>query len=151
LGYGICGTVLADRCKALGANVTVTGRRDATRMAAYRNDFAYLDITELGSYLTQHTVSYIFNTIPHLVLPKELLVAIDSSCTIVDIASSPGGLDYNYVNEHGLNATLYLGIPGKVAPKASAEVIYDIIKPYLIYQEQIKSNRKESSQCQQPL
>lgn len=127
LGYGTCGSVLAEKCKGLNATVTVTGRREETKAAAVSSGFQYMDLSALGTDYNLKKYDYIFNTIPQCVLNKTLLSQVSRECTIVDIASAPGGLDYHYANQQGLNTTLYLGIPGKIAPKASAEILYDII------------------------
>ena len=127
LGYGLCGTCLAEKCRALMADVTVTGRREETRTLAIRSGMHYLPVNELINANDLSSYSYIFNTIPDCVLTKGILERLSFDCTIVDIASAPGGLDYDYAKKHQLNATLYLGIPGKIAPKASAQILYDII------------------------
>ncbi len=127
LGYGLCGTCLAEKCRALMADVTVTGRREETRTLAIRNGMHYLPVNALATADDLSSYSYIFNTIPDRVLTKEILEKLSFHCTIVDIASAPGGLDYDYAKKHQLNATLYLGIPGKIAPEASAQILYDII------------------------
>lgn len=127
LGYGTCGSVLAQKCKLLDAHVTVTGRREETKAAAVCGGVSYIPISELEDTLKSLRYDFIFNTIPECILKRSLLSHISPECTIVDIASAPGGLDYNYAIRHQINATLYLGIPGKIAPKSSATILYDII------------------------
>jgi dipicolinate synthase subunit A len=39
------------------------------------------------------------------------------------LPSAPGGIDYEYALNHGINAKLCLGIPGKVSPRASADIL----------------------------
>lgn len=127
LGYGTCGSVLAEKCKLLNAHVTVTGRREETKAAAVCGGVTYIPISALEETLTAESYDFIFNTIPECILKRTMLSHISPECTIVDIASAPGGLDYNYAIRHQINATLYLGIPGKIAPKSSATILYDII------------------------
>lgn len=127
LGYGTCGSLLAEKCKGMNAHVTVTGRREETRALAVSSGFQYRELQEPDFARTLEQYNYIFNTIPDVVLDKSLLSHVSAECTIVDIASAPGGLDYQYADSHGLNTFLYLGIPGKIAPKASAQILYDII------------------------
>lgn len=127
LGYGTCGSMLAEKCKLLDAHVTVTGRREETKAAAVCGGISYIPISQLEDTLKATSYDFIFNTIPECILKRPMLSHISPECTIVDIASAPGGLDYNYAIRHQINATLYLGIPGKIAPKSSATILYDII------------------------
>ena len=39
---------------------------------------------------------------------------------IIDLASSPGSIDFEYAKEKDINASLELALPAKVAPKSSA-------------------------------
>lgn len=127
LGYGTCGSILAKKCQGLNANVTVAGRRPETKALAISHGHQYLDIATLEQCHELSSFQYIFSTIPALVLTKEILQKISLDCTIVDIASAPGSADYNFLQKRPINATLYLGIPGKIAPKASAQILFDII------------------------
>lgn len=53
---------------------------------------------------------------------------VSQEVTIIDIASSPGGVDYSVVKEVGINATLCLGLPGKYSPKTSGEILVNAIE-----------------------
>lgn len=127
LGYGVCGHMIASKCQGLHANVWVTGRNNETKSHAICHGLHYLDIADLNKHNILSSFQYIFSTIPALILTKELLEQVSSECTIVDIASAPGSADYNYLQSKPLNATLYLGIPGKIAPQSSAQILFDII------------------------
>ncbi|MNW14965.1 Dipicolinate synthase subunit A [compost metagenome] len=50
---------------------------------------------------------------------------------ILDLASFPGGADKQYIDENNIKYDLALGLPGKVAPYASAKYIYEVIKQKL--------------------
>ncbi|OJT91053.1 dihydrofolate reductase, partial [Clostridioides difficile] len=63
-------------------------------------------------------------------LTKERLEKVSQEVTIIDIASSPGGVDYSVVKEAGINATLCLGLPGKYSPKTSGEILVNAIRKY---------------------
>ncbi|MDF2678080.1 MAG: dpaA [Bacillota bacterium] len=129
LGYGKCAKVLAAKLSGLGVKVTICARNQQSLVESYTNNFSCLKLNELKNSI--HDFNYIFNTIPAVVLNKELLSLLSKETTIIDIASSPGGLDYNAAKELNLNAHLCLGIPGKTAPKASAEILAEAIIPIL--------------------
>lgn len=118
LGYGACGSALATRLKRLGAHVTVCVRRfDAWKEVVHAGlRGVYFDTLEeqLGDF------SFIFNTVPSMVLPECLLKSVAKDSIIIDIASSPGGVDFEVAKDLGLNASLCLGLPGIYAPKSSA-------------------------------
>ncbi len=134
LGFGRCAKTLAQKLKGLDATVTIAARSSVDRSLADALGFYSLPLTGLKETIGSY--DYIFNSIPALVLDSFLLSRISKDTVIIDIASAPGGLDYKKAHELGLNATLSLGIPGKVAPKASAQILTDMVLRYL-------SNRKK--------
>nr|WP_312576912.1 dipicolinate synthase subunit DpsA [Sedimentibacter sp.] len=129
LGYGKCGKVLASKLGALGAKVSVCARSKIALTEAYTNGFERLEFDMLKSEIKNY--NYIFNTIPAIILNDELLSNISSETTIIDIASSPGGVDYKAAKEFNINAHSCLGIPGKISPKSSAEILAENILPIL--------------------
>lgn len=121
LGYGRCGKVLAAKLKGLDAYLTVAARSEEALAYAHVAGFAIVNLNNIKPVLP--TYHFIFNTIPSLVLDKEYLKLVSPDVVIIDIASSPGGVDYKYALNHGINAKLCLGLPGKVAPRTSADII----------------------------
>lgn len=129
LGYGKTGKVIASKLKALNVDVTVGARSKFALAEAFVNGCDILELDELRSKISEF--DYIFNTIPFIVLTKELLSTLSPKITIIDIASLPGGIDYEAAKELNINAYLCLGIPGKYAPLASAEILFNEILPLL--------------------
>ena len=125
LGYGKCGKSIASRLRALNCNVCVCVRRHEQMALAFESGYHYMDITSLAREIRHY--DYIFNTIPALVLTRNVLCNAKSEVTIIDIASKPGGTDFDACSHLGLNAHLCLSIPGKYAPKASSKIIYDCL------------------------
>lgn len=129
LGYGRCGKVLAQKLQGLDAVVTVAARSE--------DALAYAEATGHGTILLANmkghisSFDYIFNTIPSRILDSDILELVNPNVTIVDIASSPGGIDYEYTKKHNINASLFLGIPGKVAPRSSANILVTETLAYL--------------------
>ncbi len=129
LGYGRCGKVLARKLQALDANVTVAARSRDT--LAYANAFGYYTIPLNNIEVILSSFDYIFNTIPALVLDEKCLDLVNNDVLIIDIASDPGGVDYDYAKKLGLNARLCLGLPGKVAAKSSASLLVSEILMFM--------------------
>ncbi|MPM44166.1 Dipicolinate synthase subunit A [bioreactor metagenome] len=126
LGYGRCAKVLAGKLKGLNAIVTVASRTEEA--LAYANAVAGLETVHLSDLKKiLPNFEFIFNTIPSLILDKNYLTLVRPDAVIIDIASAPGGIDYEYADKRGLSAKLYLGLPGKTAPKISADILEDEI------------------------
>lgn len=121
LGYGRCAKVLARKLKALDLQVTVAARSGKALALAEADGHHSLYLSEMKPFLKNF--QFIFNTIPALILDQSCLELVSQHVTIIDIASAPGGVDYEYAMQQGLNAKLCLGLPGKVAPKTSAEIL----------------------------
>ena len=126
LGFGRIGKILSKMLNGIGANVFCEARKnsDLAKIKSYR--YNEIDLVNLKTYLNKF--DYIFNTIPHIILDKEELDIIKKDCIIIDLASYPGGVNFEYAEKIGLNASLELGLPGKVAPKTAAKYIKEIIK-----------------------
>lgn len=119
-GYGRCGSILANRLLGLGARVIVSARDAEKRARAQVMGCALLtESTDLS------TCYFVFNTVPAPIVNKALLDRLSEDVCIIDIASAPGGCDFEYCEKKGLQAALYPGLPAKYAPKSSAEIIFN--------------------------
>lgn len=126
LGYGKCGRAIASRLKAFNCNVTICVRRNEQMALAFEAGHHYMSLNALTKGIRQF--DYIFNTIPSMVLTRNILCNAKSEVTIIDIASKPGGTDFDACRNMGLNAHLCLSIPGKYAPKASSKIIFECLQ-----------------------
>ena len=130
LGLGKVGSALAQRLKALGAEVAVCVRK--SRDIALAESYGYRAITfdRLAAEAGHFTV--IYNTVPELVVDKNVLKSVTSDALVVDLASAPGGVEFDFAKECGIKTVQALSLPGKVAPETSAEtmakVIFNILK-----------------------
>ena len=119
-GYGRIGKVLASKLKALGSNVTVSARRFED--LAYINALGYkAENTEELKKLSGYDL--VFNTIPALIFDEALLKNTDRNTLIIDLASTPGGVDFEAARSLKIDAQRALSLPGKCAPKTAAEII----------------------------
>ncbi len=121
MGYGRIGKVLCRLLKSLGAKVYASARKCS--------DFAKIE--SLG-YLPVHTdkvedvlpeCNVIFNTIPKTLLTENLLSKIDKGALIIDLASKPGGVDFESAKKANLNVIWALSLPGKTAPVTAGEIL----------------------------
>jgi len=132
LGYGRCAKPLAKKLQGLGARVAVAARRWEAACAAIADGCEVLDFTLLPYHMFRF--SYVFNTVPAMVLGESLLRAAAPEATIIDIAAAPGGVDFECAKELGLCAKLCPGLPGKYAPRASGESVAQTMR--IILEEQ---------------
>jgi dipicolinate synthase subunit A len=126
LGYGRIGKCLSRMLKGIGANVTVEARKQEDLAWIYENGYNGIHLDELDNVLGSQQV--IFNTIPHLVLTKDRLKKVDKEAVVIDLASAPGGTDFEAAKELGIRAYLELSLPGIVAPKTAGRIVYYVIK-----------------------
>lgn len=133
IGYGRLGRVLAQRLAALGAHVSVAAR--SHEQLAWAQVWGYA--TEHTSSLTPWLCGYdlVVNTVPARVLCKEQLSALKPGALVIDLASKPGGVDFDEAAQLGVRVIWALSLPGKVAPVSSGSyiktTIYHIIEETL--------------------
>ncbi len=121
LGYGRCGRVLADSLAGLKAEVTVCCRNPVARAMAGAMGFKTLSLEALKEEIGEF--EYIYNTVPAMLLQGSLLKRISKSSLIIDIASAPGGVDYEAAGELEIQVRFCPGLPGKYAPQTSGEAL----------------------------
>lgn len=125
IGYGRCGSVLADKLLGLRSDVTVMERKPERRALASGMGCSCLDFNESVEW---KAFDFIFNTVPAPVVGESILSKLEPHATIIDIASGGKGVDYEYCKKHHINAHLCLGLPGKYAPKSSAAILLKVIE-----------------------
>lgn len=125
LGFGRIGKILSKILKGIGANVYVETRRydDISWIKTY--GYSPVFIKELGEYLPKMDI--IFNTIPTTILDESMLKKLNEKSLVIDLASHPGGVDFNRARKMGIRTIWALGLPGKVAPITAAECIKETI------------------------
>jgi len=62
-----------------------------------------------------------------MILDKRRLKILKDNVYIVDSASMPGGMDFDFAKKHNIKYNHYLSIPSKIAPKTAAGYIKSII------------------------
>lgn len=125
LGYGRCAKILAGKLKAMDSKVTVAARSEEALAYAEAAGLQTIYLSDINELLPFY--DFIFNTVPSVILDKSCLDQVKKNVTIIDIASAPGGVDYEYALQQNLRAKLCLGLPGKVAPKTSANILVNEI------------------------
>ncbi|MBQ8670514.1 MAG: dipicolinate synthase, partial [Oscillospiraceae bacterium] len=58
---------------------------------------------------------------------RRVLAALPRDAVVIDLASKPGGVDFDTARQMGVKTIWALSLPGKVAPISSGEAIKDTI------------------------
>ena len=62
------------------------------------------------------------------VIDESLIMILQKDAIIIDIASKPGGCDFEACKRYQINCTHALGLPGIYCPKTGAKILYDCMK-----------------------
>lgn len=124
-GYGRVAKVTADILSSIGAAVTVCVRKYSDIAAAEVKGLNGCIISDFKNI--SHDFDIIINTVPSVVINREILENVRPDCLIIDVASAPYGTDFAAAFELGLNAIQCPSLPGKVAPKTAGRIVADAI------------------------
>jgi dipicolinate synthase subunit A len=129
LGLGRVGLTIARMLDGMGSNTFGVARKAKDLARATEMGLEAVDFKNLKQEISR--ADFIFNTVPVLILGEEILKEAKSDVTIIDVASAPGGTDFEMAEEFGINAYLALGLPGKVAPESAGKILGDIIPRFI--------------------
>lgn len=132
IGNGRIGRAVAGRLSCLGADVTVSARRADDFARIETACWHALDTRQLTGHLAGFEL--VVNTVPAPVLGAAGLAELPSDCLLIDLASKPGGIDFDAAAALGRRVIWALSLPGKVAPISAARAIRDTL--YTILQEE---------------
>lgn len=127
-GFGRIAKTLAKILVSMGADVTVCARK--------KSDIAWAEIfgckgRDFSLLNEKSDFRIIFNTVPTEIFTKEKLSLLNPSALIIDLASKPGGVDFESAALMGIKTIWALSLPGKVAPVTSGEIIAKTIRNIL--------------------
>ncbi len=126
VGFGRIGKSLAGMLKGIGCDVTVSARK--------KEDFAWIEAIGLRAVRTEELrehvsdMDIVFNTVPVVVMPEQVLEQCKKTVLVIDLASKPGGVDYIRAEELGIKALKALNLPGKYSPRTAADLIKTTVK-----------------------
>lgn len=124
-GGGRISKILAKMLYGIGAKVTVAARKRGDLAQAEAFGYTGIPIWELYNHIYRFDV--VFNTVPSLILDSRLLSRIHKNCLIIDLASKPGGVDFDAAQKIGIKVIWALSLPGKVAPDTAGDIIANTI------------------------
>ncbi len=133
LGFGRVGSTLTRMLTGMGAKVTVVARDAAHRARAVEMGCRALDFGQLPSSIGE--ADLVFNTVPALVLTARVLKCTRADVLIIDLATKPGGTDFEIAERLKRQALLAPSLPGKVAPKTAGRILGRVIADLLVQEK----------------
>lgn len=125
VGYGRIGKMLAERLRALGAHVTVSARKPGDMAYIRASGCRAVDTRTLGRELGRFDT--VINTVPAPVLGRERLMCMKKDVLCLDLASIPGGVDFEAAKNLDINVIWALGLPAETAPETAGRIIKETL------------------------
>lgn len=129
IGSGRTSLTIARDLKALGACVSVTFRKKRDEARLFEMGLQPIHVDLMVEDLQHYDV--IVNTVPALVLDEKALDHVNKNCYIMDVSSKPGGVDFDYAKQLGIQAELAGALPSIVAPKTAAYYLFRFVRDYI--------------------
>ncbi|MBR5586838.1 MAG: dipicolinate synthase subunit DpsA [Clostridia bacterium] len=120
-GFGRISKVLARALHFLGADLTCTARKSSD--IAWIKALGYKALPTDSIISSAHHYDLIFNTVPQTIFTYEVLRNIRSDTLIIDLASKPGGVDFDAAKQLDIKVIQALGLPGKCSPVTAGKII----------------------------
>lgn len=130
LGLGRVGLSLARVLQAIGAHVKVGVRNPADQARAFEMGLKPIFTKDLSEHASD--ADFIFNTVPAVVVDAQVLSRVPHDVVIIDLASKPGGVDFEFAKKRGLKAILAPSLPGIVAPKTAGKILARTIQRLMV-------------------
>ena len=124
-GWGHVARALAPRLAALGAGVCVCARSPGARAWIAAEGLEALGLPELQDALPGCGI--VINTVPAPMLTAARVAGMKPDALILDLASAPGGTDFEAARAFGIRALTAPGLPGKWSPQTAAEAVRDAV------------------------
>jgi dipicolinate synthase subunit A len=129
-GFGRVGMTVARTFQGLGAQVTVAARRFELLARAREIGCETVIQQQLASVVAKMQI--IINTVPAVVFDRTILACTAPEVLMIDLASAPGGIDFDTAKELSRKAIFAPGLPGKVAPKTAGAILASAIPEMII-------------------
>ena len=130
IGFGRVGKALSQRLAGLGARVSVAARKWSDLALAESCGYCGEQTEHLAGWLCGYDL--VVNTVPAPVLGLTELSDLKPGCLVIDLASKPGGVDFEGAARLGVKVIWALSLPGKVAPVTAGQciqtTIYNILR-----------------------
>ena len=128
-GYGRVAKLCHRVFSGAGAAVTVTARSAKDLAWAEAYGASPLPLSGMDRQLPRFQL--ILNTVPTRLFGENELSLLDKNALFIDLASAPGGVDFQAAEELGIRAIPALSLPGKTAPDTAAAILARTVRNIL--------------------
>lgn len=129
-GYGRVSRALSRRLNPLCRELTVYNNYPSINFTHAKID--NIKIRDLLKFKEEALkFNIIINTIPSLIINKNIIDTLKKDTLILDLSSMPGGVDFEYAKEKNIKTIHYLGVPSKVSKLSSSNAIFNFLKEFL--------------------
>lgn len=128
-GFGRVGHTVAHRFSALGAEVSVAARSDHDLARITEMGLKAVPLKQIAKRIS--ACDLLINTIPAKIIDEEIIEKLPAHTVIIDLASKPGGVAFEFASKRGIKAILAKSLPGIVAPKTAGEILANVIQQLL--------------------
>ncbi len=125
VGYGRIGKLLSSALRSLGADVCVTARKYSDLAWIAANGCKSAHTSSLNEIVSDYNI--IFNTVPQMLFDFRVLANTKPDVLLIDLASRPGGMDFEVAKRLNRRAIQALSLPGKCAPDTAGDIIKNTI------------------------
>ncbi len=124
IGNGRIGKILSIMLKNMGADVTVSARKESDLSFIEAFNMKNIRTSDINSVASQF--DFVFNTVDFPVIDTEFLRGMKKDALLIELASHPGGIygDKAAAKCEIINAQ---GLPGKYSPITAAEILTDTV------------------------
>lgn len=124
-GFGRIGKALSLRLKALGADVTVSSRKEKDLAETETLGMKSIKSSEIINIISEQDI--VFNTVPAKIIGEKELEKAKKETLFIDLSSKPGGIDFEPAKKAGLKVLWLLSLPGKTAPETAGKIIAETV------------------------
>ena len=127
-GYGRIARALTELLLKLGGEVCVLARKESDLAWAELSGATAKRITDESIMEIRSGYDIIFNTVPSWIFLERFLLNMDKKTKLIELASSPGGVDVSSAKRLGSQVLWASSLPGKYAPESAGELVADCVR-----------------------
>ncbi len=124
-GFGRVSKILLQKLQGLCSNITVALRNKSDMELIETLGIKAIPIEKIADNIKSYNI--IFNTIPHKIFQREILLKADNKNLFIELASNQLGFDIEAIKELNINYINAPGLPNKVAPITAAYILAETI------------------------
>ena len=124
-GFGRVSKILLQKLCGLCNNITVALRKKSDMALLETLGIKVIPIEKIADNIKNYNI--IFNTVPHKIFTREILLKAHNKNLFIELASNQMGFDTEAIKELNINYINAPGLPNKVAPITAAYILAETI------------------------